>query len=187
MLPVGALMIEHRLIERMIRLLSGQLSSIRSGAIPEQDHLRAAVDFMRNYADRCHHGKEEGILFRELKSKPLSSEHQKMMGELIEEHVRARAMVAELDDALSRFCGGDYGTLIRISGVLEALIKLYPCHIEKEDKGFFLPSMEYFTEEEKDWMLRAFDEFDKELFTGQYRKMIEAQESAPIFREISHG
>ena len=36
-----------------------------------------AVDFIRMYADRTHHGKEEDILFRDLEKKSLSPNHNK--------------------------------------------------------------------------------------------------------------
>jgi hemerythrin-like domain-containing protein len=49
-----------------------------------------AVDFIRTYADRTHHSKEEDILFRELAKKQLSPEHKKTMEELVDEHAFAR-------------------------------------------------------------------------------------------------
>ncbi|MGE5309100.1 MAG: hemerythrin domain-containing protein [Deltaproteobacteria bacterium] len=178
MLPIGVLMIEHRLIERMIWLMQTEYNKIRGKGVPDQKFLESAIDFMRNYADRCHHGKEEDVLFRELKSKPLSPEHQKTMQELIGDHVHMRELLDGLDRARREFCGGDYGVILEIGGKLGVLVDLYPCHIEKEDKHFFLPSMEYFTEEEKAGMLRAFDEFDKNLFKEKYARVVEGQEVA---------
>ena len=58
-----------------------------------------AVDLIRTYADRTHHGKEEDILFRELAKKQLSQEHQKTMNELVEDHVSGRRMVTSLVNA----------------------------------------------------------------------------------------
>jgi len=40
--------------------------------------------------------KEEDILSRDLERKPLSLEHKKIMGELVEKHVAARKMVRRL-------------------------------------------------------------------------------------------
>ena len=54
------------------------------------------VDFIRTYADRTHHGKEEAILFRDMKKRPLSNEHERIMNELIDEHVFARKTVGRL-------------------------------------------------------------------------------------------
>lgn len=41
------------------------------------------VDFIRVYADKCHHGKEKDILFRDLQKKNLSDEHKRIIKELI--------------------------------------------------------------------------------------------------------
>jgi len=57
------------------------------------------VDFFRIYADRCHHGKEEDILFRELVKKPLSTEERNVLAELVDEHVQGRALVHAIYEA----------------------------------------------------------------------------------------
>jgi len=36
----------------------------------------------------------------------------------------------------------------------KTLLDFYPRHIEKEDKHFFIPCMEYFSEAEKEAMLK---------------------------------
>ena len=63
MKPIGPLMIEHRLIERMIGLLEGELQTMKTAAEANTGLIMAGVDFFRMYADRTHHGKEEDILF----------------------------------------------------------------------------------------------------------------------------
>lgn len=176
MLPVSVLILEHRLIERMIWLLSSELNRIKGTGIPDPEFLLSAIDFLANYVDRCHHGKEEQILFNHLAEKPLSPEHQKIVRELVGEHGAARGQVAQLADLRAKFCGGDYGVITGITGALQALVELYPRHIEKEDKHFFLSSMEYFTAEEKSAMLGEFDEFDKNLFKERYLKLVGSQE-----------
>ena len=93
MLPVGMLMIEHRLIERMLKLMRGELDRIGRYGRVDSDFVDDAVDFMRTFSDICHHGKEERILFPALSAKPLASEIRKTMEELKEEHKFARETV----------------------------------------------------------------------------------------------
>ena len=62
----GPLMIEHRLIERMITLIKQKLNQIESTNQVDPLFIDTVVDFIKFYADRTHHGKEEDILFREL-------------------------------------------------------------------------------------------------------------------------
>ena len=61
----GPLMIEHRLIEKMLSLIKDTLVQIESTNKVDPLLVDTAVDFIRMYADRTHHGKEEDILFRE--------------------------------------------------------------------------------------------------------------------------
>lgn len=69
MMPVGPLMIEHRLIERMIEVIRKKIKIMRTEQAADTQFIEDAVEFIRIYADRCHHGKEEDILFRELDKK----------------------------------------------------------------------------------------------------------------------
>jgi len=66
MMPIAPLMIEHRLIERMIKVMKNEVNVISATGRARPEFIDAAVDFIRTYADRCHHGKEEDILFRQL-------------------------------------------------------------------------------------------------------------------------
>jgi len=71
MMPAGPLMIEHRLIERMIKLMEKEIAHMKKENRADIVFIDAAVDFIRTYADRCHHGKEEDILFRDLAKKKI--------------------------------------------------------------------------------------------------------------------
>ena len=70
MRPIGPLMREHRLIERMVALMRAETEKISRTGEARPDFITSAVDFFRTYADRTHHGKEEDILFRDLAKKP---------------------------------------------------------------------------------------------------------------------
>jgi hemerythrin-like domain-containing protein len=149
-------MVEHRLIERMIDLIKAALGQIKSENKVDPVFVDTAVDFIRMYADRTHHGKEEDILFRELGGKNLSDEDRQVMTELIEEHVFGRNTTMALVDANNRYRGSDASALADIAGELETLVDFYPTHIEKEDKVFFPASRTYFTDEEDQAMLIEF-------------------------------
>jgi hemerythrin-like domain-containing protein len=174
MMPIGPLMIEHRLIERMVKQMAEELTRIEGNMDVNLGFLAEAIDFIRTYADRCHHGKEEGVLFRDLESKPLSQEDKKVMGELVEEHRYARQVVRRLDEAKDQYARMQRKGFQDIVICLRELVDFYPVHIEKEDKHFFLPCMNYFAREEKDAMLREFWDFDKNLIHEKYKKIVEA-------------
>lgn len=172
----GPLMIEHRLIERMLLVIKGALAKIESKHKIDPVFVDIAVDFIRVYADRTHHGKEEDILFRELNNKPLTPEDRQIMKELIEEHVFGRQTTKALVEANTRYRNGDEAALTEIIAKLQTLTEFYPKHIEKEDKVFFPSSRKYFTDEEDQDMLAEFWEFDRKVIHEKYQSVVEGFE-----------
>ncbi len=171
------LMIEHRLIERMLSVIKGVLKKIESGHKVDPVFVDTAVDFIRVYADRTHHGKEEDILFRELENKPLEDEDRRIMQELIDEHVFGRQTTRALVDANTRYRNGDDAALGEIAAKLQTLTEFYPTHIEKEDKTFFPSSRRYFSDEEDQAMLAEFWEFDRKMIHEKYEAVVEGLET----------
>lgn len=172
----GPLMIEHRLIERMIAIIKRSLSQIEKEKKVDPVFIDTTVDFIRIYADRTHHGKEEDILFRDLNAKELSEEDRGLMNELIQEHVIGRKMTKELVNANSRYRNGDETALTEIASNLSSLAAFYPKHIEKEDKVFFPAARRYFSEAQDQAMLNEFWEFDRKMIHEKYVSVVEAYE-----------
>jgi hemerythrin-like domain-containing protein len=167
------LMIEHRLIERMLVLIKKEAERIRQTNEIDPVFIDNAVDFIRVYADRTHHGKEENILFRDLANKNMTDEEKRIMAELIQEHVLGRKTVGELVEAKKRHFAGDPSALSTIGENLEFLVSFYPRHIEKEDKVFFPAMMKYLPVEEQERMLSEFWEFDRTMIHEKYRHLVE--------------
>jgi hemerythrin-like domain-containing protein len=167
------LMIEHRLIERMLAVIKDVLSKIESKHKVDPVFVDIAVDFIHVYADRTHHGKEEDILFRELEKKPMSDQDRRVMNELIEDHAFGRRATKTLVEHNTRYRNGDETALAGIVEKLQTLTEFYPKHIEKEDKVFFPSSRAYFTDEEDQAMLAEFLEFDRKMIHEKYNAVVE--------------
>jgi hemerythrin-like domain-containing protein len=183
MQPIGPLMIEHRLIERLLLLVQREFQRIRDNvavdpefAFVDLEFIDTAVDFIRTYADRCHHGKEEDILFKALAEKNLSSEHRRTMEELTTEHAWARETTAGLVKAKDGYLMEKPGALDDLIDHLEKLVEFYPRHIDKEDKHFFIPCLAYFSEAEQADLLARMHEFDRLLIHEKYRGLVEGME-----------
>jgi len=172
----GPLMIEHRLIERMISLINDAVTQIESIEKVDPVFVDTVVDFIHIYADRTHHGKEEDILFRELSKRNLSADDQRIMNELIEEHIFGRQTTKALVQANIRYRDGDASALADIASNLRTLVGFYPGHIEKEDKVFFPASRAYFTDDEDQAILSEFWEFDRKMIHEKYRLLVEGLE-----------
>jgi len=176
MLPIGPLMIEHRLIERMLAVLRREIAKIEGSGEIDERFLDTAIDFIHTYADRTHHGKEEGILFRALAGKGLKLDDSRLMDELASEHNDARQAVREIVDAQRRQLDGQRDAARTIADRLHELTHFYPAHIAKEDKVFFPASMKYLTPQEQQAMLAAFWEFDRQMIHERYKAVVSALE-----------
>lgn len=170
-------MIEHRLIERMLLVIKNALAKIEYRHEIDPVFVDTAVDFIKVYADRTHHGKEEEILMRELKKKTLSAADLQVMNELIRDHMLVRQTTALISSANDRYRGGDDIALIVIANNLKTLIEFFPKHIEKEDNKFYPASRTYFTDEEDQAMMDEFGELDRKMVYEKYKAVVEKLEN----------
>ena len=172
----GPLMIEHRLIERMITLIENKIKRIETTNQVDPLFIDTIVDFIKIYADQTHHGKEEDILFRKLANKQMSDQDRRIMDELVDEHVLGRKTTKELVEANVQYRIGEKSALAVIVSKLKRLVDFYPKHIEKEDKVFFPAYMQYFSDEEDQLMLKEFYEFDRVMIHEKYKLVLQKLE-----------
>ena len=170
MKPRGLLMIEHRLIEKVLSVVQQKALSMM-----EMDYhpafVETIVDFIKTYADRTHHGKEEDILFAALAKKKLDDDHLCIMKELIDEHQKARSKTKEIVELNEKFKNGDRRVVPAITTAMIWLAGFYPAHIRKEDALFFPGTESYFQQDELDGLLGRFYEFDRMMIHEKYQKM----------------
>jgi hemerythrin-like domain-containing protein len=166
-------MTEHRLIEKMLAVADKKAASM-SAENYDPVFIDAVVDFIKTYADRTHHGKEEGILFADLEGKNLDETNARIMRELVDEHRQAREKVAEIAALNERFKNGDRAAAVAIARIVAWLAAFYPLHIKKEDEHFFPDTEKYFDEKELDKMIARFWDFDRMMVHEKYRKLFES-------------
>ena len=172
MKPIGPLMWEHRLIEKMMQVVRTKAEEMDGSGKIDIPFVELVIDFMKTYADRTHHGKEEEILFHALKGKNLSPGHGRIMDELTDEHSQSRLRTRTLGDAKNRYVRGETSVKDEILSLLREMAVVYPRHIEKEDKHFFHDSQRYFSDEELDRILESFWEFDRRMIHEKYEQVV---------------
>ena len=117
---------EHQTILKVIVAVRAQCGRAAGGAAPDAGFFRKAVDFIRGYADRFHHAKEEDILFPEL-GEPGVRMHCDPRGQMLHEHDLGRGFVKGMEEALASGKTADLVENARsYCGLLEE-------HIYKED------------------------------------------------------
>ncbi|MCG3130758.1 MAG: hypothetical protein FLDDKLPJ_01530 [Phycisphaerae bacterium] len=147
------LMDEHRVIERVLDALEEKLR--REPRVCRR-FVTDAIDFFRNFADGCHHHKEEDELFPVLESAGIPRvggpigcmlhEHDegRRLIRRMEEHLDAASQGEPRADAVVRSAAADYAHMLRF-------------HIQKEDTILFRMADQVLGEEEQRLMLEAFD------------------------------
>ncbi len=157
---ITLLFTEHRLIQKAINILNKFSQKDLNPVL-----IDGFVDFFRTYADKRHHGKEEAIFFKALEAKTLSAELKKIMVELIEEHKKARKLISDLESLKS-------GPRQEVQSCIQKIVRLYTSHIDKENRHFFIPAFDLFSKEEKNNLLKRFQEFDQTLVPKDYEQVL---------------
>src|SRR5690242_137842 len=92
---IETLMSEHRVIERVIDGLVAFVEGTRRSGATDPQELSRFVHFIREFADACHHGKEEGILFAAMVEHGFPRQAGPI-AVMLHEHDEGRAFVAVL-------------------------------------------------------------------------------------------
>ena len=103
--PIHVLTHEHEIILKVVAGLGKIARELDKGKIADPDTLRAIVRFMREFADHCHHAKEEDLLFPAMERKGVP-ESGCPLGGLRHEHAEGRALVTALSEAIEKYADG---------------------------------------------------------------------------------
>ncbi|HBL16457.1 MAG: hypothetical protein A2X36_06025 [Elusimicrobia bacterium GWA2_69_24] len=90
---------EHKLILKVIAALRAECGRVEKGTPLDQAFFQKAVAFIKGYADRFHHAKEEDLLFPEL-SAPGVEMHCDPRQQMLHEHDLGRGFVRGMEAAL---------------------------------------------------------------------------------------
>ncbi len=163
---------EHRVIERMLNILKVISHRLETGEDVNIETLRGALDFVRMFADRCHHGKEEDILFRTLEGRGVLREGGPI-GMMLIEHDEGRKYVRGMAEALERYEKGDSGASRVFATNTQSYVELLTQHMFMEDNILYTMAESVLGESEKEKLLERFRVAEKErLRDGAYQKYI---------------
>ena len=127
-----ALVDEHKLILRMIALLERNAPRTAAGGYTNWQFYLDGVDFIRSYADRFHHAKEEDVLFEALVANGMPRANSPIAAMLME-HDQGRAYVKAMETAAQEALAGQSGREQTIAENALAYAALLRDHISKED------------------------------------------------------
>ena len=159
---VEMLQAEHRVIQKMVAGMSVLADHLEAGEAVDVSLLESIVAFLRTFADRLHHGKEESFLFPALIRRGVPSQGCPIGG-LTMEHQKGRVMVGELAGAIRGHAAGEPPARENLVKSLRALVAFYPNHIWKEDYLLFPLAGKVLTPEDQQDLMDKFEMVEREL------------------------
>ncbi len=145
----------------MLRILKEVSKRLNSGEKVELTDIKKIIEFIRSFADKCHHGKEEDILFTEMEKSGIPTQGGPV-GVMLYEHDTGRSYVKGMSEALTALKGEESGSINEFCKNAEGYIGLLSQHIEKEDNILYPMAEEAITSDRKIIMAREFEKVEEE-------------------------
>ncbi len=122
---------DHEAILSALNILDAMVGRLGSADAPSVEDLRSFIGFLKEFADKCHHGKEEGILFPALTDAGMPKQGGPV-AVMLSEHVEGRTLIKEMEQAVSGTL--DTAAFARASHGYAELLR---AHIAKENSVLF--------------------------------------------------
>jgi hemerythrin-like domain-containing protein len=171
---------EHRAIEVVLDSLDRASNALREGKDVPPWIFENGLDFIRNFADRCHHGKEEGRLFPLFGQRGLPTQGGPIQVMLME-HEEGRKHVQKAAEDYRKWMNGDRSAGIAMIDALQSYIRLLREHIYKEDNILYPMGDRAISEADDQLLVKQFDEVEEqEMGPGvheRYHEMIDKLEA----------
>lgn len=166
MYPTEILKNEHRVIEQVLDCLEIMAAEATNSGHLDSDGARQALDFLRVFADQCHHHKEEEHLFTLLEHKGFPRQGGPT-GVMMSEHEQGRAHIRAMSEAI------DAGEIARFAQHAREYVELLRQHIFKEDNVLFRMADAALTPDEQITLMAAFDNVEHhDMHEGTHEKYL---------------
>ena len=161
MTPTDELKEEHQGILLMLKILEKVCAKLEAKEKVDPDHLERIVEFFRVFADKCHHGKEEDLLFPEMEKSGVPKERGPI-GVMLIEHDQGRAFVKGMGEAATRYKKGGSTGLAEFTKNARDYIALLTQHINKENNILFPMGDRAISREKQGELVEAFETLERE-------------------------
>ena len=129
---------EHKNILEMLEVIRAYSLKVLKGEEVQYEDFYKIIDFIRNYADKHHHGKEEELLFNKMVEE-LGSPGEKLVKHgMLVEHDLGRLFVKDLEQAIGKVIEGDMDARLDVISNAIGYSNLLKRHIEKEDSVVYV-------------------------------------------------
>jgi hemerythrin-like domain-containing protein len=169
--PTQILKDEHALILEALEAMERRIAALEAGAAPDRVYFEKAVEFLRTFADRCHHGKEENLLFKSMVDRGFPRQGGPIAVMLME-HDIGRSLIRGIAEGAAAL-GTDPDAVKKIIESGRGYISLLRAHIDKENHILFPMADNVLTPEDQENLGKEFERFEaEETGTGVHEAML---------------
>ena len=152
---------EHRVIERVLAALESVADRLETGQPVRPWFFLEAADFIKGFADGCHHVKEEGVLFPAMTASGLPKQGGPV-GVMLMEHEQGRAFTRGMRAAAERLQAGETAASAEVLANARGYAALLRQHIQKEDGVLFPMADQVIPAEQHETIFEGFETVEHE-------------------------
>jgi hemerythrin-like domain-containing protein len=152
---------EHEGIKLMFGILDKICEGFKTQGVLNTDHLDDIIEFFKIFVDKCHHGKEEDLLFPAMEQAGILRQGGPI-GVMLAEHEKGRAYVKAIHAALGKYKAGDKSAAGAIIDNAKGYIALMLGHIDKEDNILYPMGDQRFSNEKDEELYEGFEKIEEE-------------------------
>lgn len=145
----------------MLAVLDKICDMLDRGERVNSAHLDQAIMFIREFADRCHHAKEEKLLFPAMESAGIPRDGGPI-AVMLSEHDEGRRFVRGMTSASAEYRNGNTNAAASFTRNARSFIALLSEHIMKEDSILFTMADTHLTPEKQAELASEFDRVERE-------------------------
>lgn len=152
---------EHKYIVRMLKVVRSATYEVLKGKDINYEDFDLMIEFIREYADKHHHGKEEKFLFKEMVNELGDLGSKLIRNGMLVEHDLGRFYISELCEALKRVKDGDEESKLDVIANAISYTHLLTRHIGKEDTVVYTFAEKQLSKETLELVNQQSEEFEK--------------------------
>jgi hemerythrin-like domain-containing protein len=154
----------------MLKVMEAMAQRLAAGENVAIQDLAEVLEFLQVFADKCHHGKEEGWLFPAMVAGGFPKEGGPL-SVMLADHDTGRSYLREIKAAVEDYQKGDSSLVPKLAQNLRQYVALLTEHIDKEDKILYPLADEVLTPAKQRELVAAFEklEIDK-IGEGQHEE-----------------
>lgn len=161
---------EHRYIKRMLTVMRKACFGILNGNSIDYEDFEKMIDFVRNYADKHHHGKEEQLLFNRMVDEIGGAAEKLVKHGMLVEHDLGRLHMKELEEAISKVKQNEMEAKLDVIANAISYTHLLHRHIDREDNVVYPYAKRELTNETLSKINDECEVFEKEMEKANIQK-----------------